>query len=70
MTPLNRLLFMYGTPTYTARAMGIKNRQTIEGWIKQGYIPYKCATMVQNKTGGAIRNIDIWLEADRVRGVK
>lgn len=66
MTPIEKLIDMYGTATKAGLAIGLK-RQTIEHWVKQGFIPHKKATYVQTKTNGAIPNIKIWLAADRAR---
>tara|TARA_R110000764_G_scaffold210447_1_gene296366 strand:- start:18 stop:236 length:219 start_codon:yes stop_codon:yes gene_type:complete len=66
MTPINKLIDMYGTATKAGLAIGLK-RQVIEHWVKNGYIPHKKATYVQTKTGGAITNIKIWLAADRAK---
>lgn len=69
MKPIEILIEMYGTPTQAARALGLGGRQVIEAWVKHGYIPYKQATLVQQKTGGAIKNTQVWLAADKARGL-
>ena len=37
MTPINKLIDMYGTATKAGLAIGLK-RQVIEHWVKNGYI--------------------------------
>lgn len=69
MTPIDRLIFMYGNSTKAARALGLKNRQVVENWVKYGYIPYKCAHLVEKATGGTITRRQCWLAADEARGV-
>lgn len=66
MTPIKKLIDIYGTPTKAGLALGL-SRQVIEQWVKRNYIPYTAATYVQTKTNGAIPNIKIWLAADRAR---
>jgi hypothetical protein len=69
MKPIEQLLSMYGSPTKVGRALGV-SRQVVENWVKSGYIPYERATQVHKKTGGAIKNKQIWLAADEARGIK
>jgi hypothetical protein len=69
MTPINKLIDMYGTATKAGLVIGLK-RQTIEHWVKKGFIPYQDASYVQNKTNGIISNVSIWLAADKARADK
>ena len=69
MTPINKLIDMYGTATKAGLAIGL-NRQNIEHWEKKGFIPYQDATYVQNQTNGLITNVSIWLAADKARADK
>lgn len=66
MTPIEKLIDMYGTATKAGLAIGV-SRQVVEHWVKKGFIPFEDGSKVQEKTGGAITNIKIWFAADRAK---
>ena len=67
-SPIDKLIKYFGSQELAARKLGLKNRQAVHIWVKQGYIPGKRATLVMRKTKGSIKAIDIWLAAAKIRG--
>ena len=66
MKPIDKLMDMYTTPTQAGRAIGV-SRQVVEHWIRKKFIPYEVASQVQERTGGAITNSQIWVAADKAK---
>jgi len=66
LKPIDKLMDMYGTPTQAGRAIGV-SRQVVEHWVKKGFIPFEDGSKVQEKTGGAITNSQVWVSADKAK---
>jgi len=62
-TPIERLIKYFGTQNITTRKLGLKNRQAVHIWVRQGYIPRKRGTLVMRKTKGEITAQEVWLAA-------
>jgi len=68
MTPLEYLLNMSNGSCLTAGRMLGFERQRIERWRSQGYIPHKHGTLVMRRTKGKITANSVWLAAAKARG--
>ena len=65
MKPIDKLIQHFGNISAAARGVGAKNRQVVQGWAKNGRIPYKWGVPVEKKTGGAITASEIYQAASK-----
>lgn len=64
MTLLDKLFAYFdGNKSETSRQLG-QSRQTINNWCRQGYIPHKQGKLIEKRTKGHIKAIDVWEEAN------
>jgi len=61
-TPIEQLIGLYDNISAAARELGVK-RQTLQLWKRQGFIPYKMGSTIEEKTAGQIKATDIWQAA-------
>lgn len=62
MNIINKLINHYGNPYRTAKALGISH-QRFYLWQTAGFIPFKNGKMVEEKTAGLVKAVEIWEEA-------
>jgi len=70
MTPLEKLLDMQGSGSRAqqisqAAIMLGKSRQVVEIWAGKGVIPFRNGDLIEEKTGGAIKAMEVWEAAAR-----
>jgi len=65
-TPIKRLIDIYGSVSRTAIALQV-DRQLVDIWQKQGFIPFKRGVEIEKKTDGQIMAVDVWEAAARGR---
>lgn len=59
---IEKLISIYGSANKTATALNL-DRQLVDKWRKQGYIPFKNGVFIENATGGQIKAADIYQDA-------
>lgn len=64
MNPLDKLIDLYDNKAECASALGI-TPQRLNGWLKQGFIPYRNGYLVQENTKGKIKASAVWQAASR-----
>jgi len=65
-SPLDSLIEYFGNISQSADALGV-DRQVIQHWIKQGYIPWKRGELIEEKTNGVVTKRQVWEAAAAAR---
>lgn len=65
MKTLDKVIDHFGNISATARGLGIKDRQVVQHWVRQGRIPYKWGMPIQAATKSAITASEVWIAASK-----
>lgn len=65
-TTYQKLLGFFGNVSATARAFKVE-RQEIQRWGRQGFIPWRRGEDVEKKTNGFITASEVWESAAKAR---
>ena len=66
MDAIDKLVEMYGNASKAAKALG-EDRQLVEIWIRQGYIPFKRGEQIEKATNGQITAHEVYDSAARTK---
>lgn len=69
MNIINKLIDHYGNAYRTAKALGISH-QRFYLWQSAGFIPFRNGKMVEEKTAGLVKAVEIWEEASKALAKK
>ena len=61
---VNRLLSLYDNVSHCARELGLQ-RQHVQLWLRQGYIPFKRGEFIEVKTNGIIKASEVYMDAGK-----
>lgn len=66
LTAIEQLIELYGNASQAAHAL-LVDRQLIEIWVRQGYIPFLRGQFIEDKTEGKIKAVKVWEDASKAR---